>query len=197
MKTALQFQVLKFVRAYLAEVQISLQGGWFRCAENDRLGIPNRNHLKHLPRNTLQGTNISHLGKRKIIFKSAFLGGYVSSQEGMYKSLSNTSSSAPNHSSNLVSLPHLLWLRLTLSWWRWGSPLSPLLPLVSFSGSCRKRSFLPMFSCFFPDPDCPTDLKTALGWIWDGILGGLGRNLALKHQKTWTWHGISTDSFRI
>ena len=32
---------------------------------------------------TLQGTNISHLGKRKIIFKSAFLGGYVSSQEGI------------------------------------------------------------------------------------------------------------------
>ena len=31
---------------------------------------------------TLQKTNISHLGKRKIIFKSAFLGGYVSSQEG-------------------------------------------------------------------------------------------------------------------
>ena len=33
---------------------------------------------------TLQGTNISHLGKRKIIFKSAFLGGYVSSQEGIF-----------------------------------------------------------------------------------------------------------------
>ena len=33
---------------------------------------------------TLQGTNISHLGKRKIIFKSAFLGGYVSSQEGSF-----------------------------------------------------------------------------------------------------------------
>ena len=31
---------------------------------------------------SLQGTNISHLGKRKIIFKSAFLLGYVSSQEG-------------------------------------------------------------------------------------------------------------------
>jgi len=32
---------------------------------------------------TLQGTNISHLGKRKIIFKMPFLGGYVSFQEGM------------------------------------------------------------------------------------------------------------------
>ena len=30
---------------------------------------------------TLQGTNISHLGKRKIIFKRAFLGGYVSFQD--------------------------------------------------------------------------------------------------------------------
>ena len=33
---------------------------------------------------TLQGINISHLRKRKIIFKSAFLGGYVSSLEGIY-----------------------------------------------------------------------------------------------------------------
>ena len=31
---------------------------------------------------TLQGTNISHLGERKIIFKSAFGMGYVSSLEG-------------------------------------------------------------------------------------------------------------------
>ena len=31
---------------------------------------------------TLQGINISHLGKRKIIFKMAFLGGYVSFLEG-------------------------------------------------------------------------------------------------------------------
>ena len=31
---------------------------------------------------TLQGINISHLGKRKIIFKMPFLGGYVSSLEG-------------------------------------------------------------------------------------------------------------------
>ena len=31
---------------------------------------------------TLQGTNISHLGKRKIIFKSAIFGGYVNSLEG-------------------------------------------------------------------------------------------------------------------
>ena len=33
---------------------------------------------------SLQGINISHLRKRKIIFKSAFLGGYVSSQEGIH-----------------------------------------------------------------------------------------------------------------
>ena len=33
---------------------------------------------------TLQGTNISHLGKRKIIFKSAFKRGYVSSLEGIH-----------------------------------------------------------------------------------------------------------------
>ena len=31
---------------------------------------------------TLQGINISHLGKRKIIFKMPFLGGYVSSLKG-------------------------------------------------------------------------------------------------------------------
>ena len=31
---------------------------------------------------TLQGINISHLGKRKLIFKMDFSGGYVSSQEG-------------------------------------------------------------------------------------------------------------------
>ena len=31
---------------------------------------------------TLQGTNISHLGTKKIIFKSDFLMGYLSSQEG-------------------------------------------------------------------------------------------------------------------
>ena len=31
---------------------------------------------------TLQGINISHLGKREIIFKSAIFGGYISSLEG-------------------------------------------------------------------------------------------------------------------
>ena len=31
---------------------------------------------------TLQGTNISHLGKRKIIFKYALSGGYVNFLEG-------------------------------------------------------------------------------------------------------------------
>ena len=33
---------------------------------------------------TLQETNISHLGKRKLIFKHALSGGYVSSLEGVY-----------------------------------------------------------------------------------------------------------------
>ena len=33
---------------------------------------------------TYKGTNISHLGKGKIIFKMPFLGGYVSSLEGIY-----------------------------------------------------------------------------------------------------------------
>ena len=33
---------------------------------------------------TLQGTNISHLGKRKIIFKYALSGGYVNSLEGNF-----------------------------------------------------------------------------------------------------------------
>ena len=34
---------------------------------------------------TLQGINMSHLGKRKIIFKMPFCGGYVSSLEGNHK----------------------------------------------------------------------------------------------------------------
>ena len=33
---------------------------------------------------TLKGSNTSHLGKRKIIFKSTFGRGYVSSQEGKF-----------------------------------------------------------------------------------------------------------------
>ena len=36
---------------------------------------------------TLQEINISHLGKRKIIFKYAIFGGYVSSLEGKYSKL--------------------------------------------------------------------------------------------------------------
>ncbi len=39
--------------------------------------------LQHLSRCTLQGTNISYLGKRNIILKSALVGGYVSFQEGI------------------------------------------------------------------------------------------------------------------
>jgi len=33
-------------------------------------------------KNDLQGTNLSHLGKRKIIFKYAFSGGYVNFLKG-------------------------------------------------------------------------------------------------------------------
>ena len=43
----------------------------------------NTKKLKHWKGSlTLQGTNISHLGKRKIIFKYALSGGYVNSLEG-------------------------------------------------------------------------------------------------------------------
>ena len=38
---------------------------------------------------TLQETNISHLGKRKIIFKYALSRGYVNSPEGIYQSFIN------------------------------------------------------------------------------------------------------------
>ena len=56
--------------------------------------------------NTLQVTNIPHLGKRNIIFKSAFSRGYVSSQEGIlckgppFRELANgdTQPGDPNHS---------------------------------------------------------------------------------------------------
>ena len=38
-------------------------------------------------KNTLQEINISHLGKRKILFKMPFWGGFVSSLEGISKSM--------------------------------------------------------------------------------------------------------------
>ena len=38
---------------------------------------------KKYKKHTLQGINISHFGKRKIIFKMPFFGGYVSSLEGI------------------------------------------------------------------------------------------------------------------
>ena len=44
-------------------------------------GMPSANIYLY----TLQGTNISHLGKRKIIFKYALSGGYVNFLEGIYK----------------------------------------------------------------------------------------------------------------
>ena len=45
------------------------------CWEVNQVALPKTN--------TLQGINISHLEKRKIIFKMPFLGAYVSSLEGM------------------------------------------------------------------------------------------------------------------
>ena len=62
---------------------------------------------------TLQGINISHLGKRKIIFKMPFLGGYVSSLEGNSYAVSphafvasSTASFTPGTGLRL-HLPHL------------------------------------------------------------------------------------------
>ena len=52
-------------------------------------------------RYTLQGINISHLGKRKIIFKMPFFWGYASSLEGI-----SLSSKFPSVSSLSPSFPH-------------------------------------------------------------------------------------------
>ena len=49
--------------------------GWYRTTKHV--------HAICLLKITLQGINISHLGKRKIIFKMPFLGGYVSFLEGI------------------------------------------------------------------------------------------------------------------
>ena len=62
---------------------------WDKCQAN--IGDVDEKHPAYLisdrwmkDSNTLQGTNISHLGKRKIIFKTALEKGYVSSQEGIF-----------------------------------------------------------------------------------------------------------------
>ena len=52
----------------------------FLQPQNSKIDTKNCHVLKGV---TLQGTNISHLGNRKIIFKMPFLGGYVSSLEGI------------------------------------------------------------------------------------------------------------------
>jgi len=44
------------------------------------------------PKTTLQGTNISHLGKRKIIFKMPLKGDIVGSQKGIQKARETNSS---------------------------------------------------------------------------------------------------------
>ena len=54
---------------------------WFQPFFWEHIG---KSHSK-LNSYTIQGTNISHLGKRKIIFKSTFKRGYASSQECRYK----------------------------------------------------------------------------------------------------------------
>ena len=64
--------------------------------------------LKDVSISTLQGINISHLGKRKIIFKMPFLGGYVSSLEG----ISNIHARNKNMLRLIVKFQHqhlLLW----------------------------------------------------------------------------------------
>ena len=57
-------------------------------------------------RGTLQGINISHLGKRKIIFKSVFGRGYVSSLEGIALQIAWLFSSLYIH----VFFPQCTWM---------------------------------------------------------------------------------------
>ena len=52
------------------------------CPEH--LKIDFKNHGKRLHQISLQGTNVSHLGKKKVIFKSGWGGIYVSSQKGSF-----------------------------------------------------------------------------------------------------------------
>ena len=60
------------------------------CAFDDKQKMRNSITMKLAPKmgqmemHTLQGTNISHLKKRKIIFKYALSRGYVSSLEGIF-----------------------------------------------------------------------------------------------------------------
>ena len=57
--------------------------GLDRCGlKRQRRGEPVGGTRVVMEKLTLQGINLSHLGKRKIIFKMPFLGGYVSSLEG-------------------------------------------------------------------------------------------------------------------
>ena len=66
-------------------------------------------------KSTLLGTNLSHLGKRKIIFKYAILGGYVTSLEGKKNSIIRRKSS---YMTTFFPTKDILWtthLLLTLS----------------------------------------------------------------------------------
>ena len=63
------------------------------------------------PDDTLHETNISHLGKRKIIFKHALSGGYVSSLEGVYYQ------GMHGHSFSLANLEKLT-VRTSLEVWK-------------------------------------------------------------------------------
>jgi len=49
--------------------------------------LAEKNDIREWMSTTHQGINISHLGKRKIIFKYAILGGYVSFLEGTHPRL--------------------------------------------------------------------------------------------------------------
>ena len=60
----------------------------------DSVGVPGIEQvtftLFSAPSSTHQETNISHLGNRKIIFKSTLVTGYVSSQEGITDTSENS-----------------------------------------------------------------------------------------------------------
>ena len=75
--------------------------------------------------NTLQGTNIPHLGNRKIIFKHALSGGYVSSLEGIPNLIQKHNKLLPlllthTHWSILISAPLVRMARP--GWNRWTFP---------------------------------------------------------------------------
>ena len=63
---------------FLSEIREKVMDMWYMHTKNHMFNI-----------HTFQGINISHLGKRKIIFKMPFLRGYVSFLEGTYMTYAN------------------------------------------------------------------------------------------------------------